>query len=206
MSLFTGKGRVHQYEQVHDISHLENLTMRSLTLTGAALLMGMLLSGCGTDDSPTAPLTPDLAVEDAGHNAADHFKVVEAVEFEVESPCNGELITFSGTNVFQITSVDTREALDAGFAVHFELQSHTRATGTGSESGVEYTINDIFHDGVNSPSPLAPQFTFSFGGMFHVTSDLPGLSFDAHFGFHGLALPSGEFKLTRELDRVECKA
>ena len=29
MSLFTGKGRVHQYEQVHDISHPETLTMRS---------------------------------------------------------------------------------------------------------------------------------------------------------------------------------
>jgi len=180
--------------------------MRSLTLTGAAMLMGILLTGCASEDSPTAPAIPSLAVEDAGHNAADHFKVVEAVEFEVESPCNGELIAFSGEAIYQTTRVGTREVLDAGLAVHGEFYSHLRATGTGQESGASYTINDIYHENFESPSPPAPQITFSVGGMFHVTSDLPGLSFDAHFGFHGLALPSGEFKVTRELESVECKA
>jgi len=130
---------------------------------------------------------------------------VEAVELEIESPCNGELIAFSGEAIYQFTLVGTREALDAGFSVHEEFQSRLRATGTGQESGASYTINEIFHESFQSPSPPAPQFTFSVGGMFHVTSDLPGLSFDGHFGFHGLALPSGEFKVTRELERVECK-
>jgi hypothetical protein len=46
MSLFTGKGRVHQYEQLRDLSHLENLIMRSLTLTGAAMLATALMTGC----------------------------------------------------------------------------------------------------------------------------------------------------------------
>jgi hypothetical protein len=31
----------------------ENLTMRSLTLTGAAMLMGTLLTGCGTESGST---------------------------------------------------------------------------------------------------------------------------------------------------------
>ena len=61
MSLFTGKGRVHQYEQVHDPSHLETLTMRSLTLTGAAMLTAALLTACAGDDAPSAPTTPEAA-------------------------------------------------------------------------------------------------------------------------------------------------
>jgi hypothetical protein len=181
--------------------------MRLSTLAGAAMLMvGTLLTGCTREDSPTAPTTPSLAVEGAGHNTADHFKVVEATEFEVESPCNGELITFSGVGISQLTLVGTREDLDAGRAVHSEFQSHNRATGTGAESGASYKINDIFHDGFNSPSPLAPQSTFRFGGMFHVTSGVPGLSFDGHFGFHAVILPTGEFKVTREVGDVVCKA
>ena len=181
--------------------------MRSLTLAGAAMLMvGTLLTGCTSEESPTAPITPSLAVEGAGHNTADHFKVVEAIEFEVESPCNGELIPFSGTAVSQVTLVGTREDLEAGFAVHSEFLSHSRATGTGSASGARYTINDIFHDGFNSPSPLAPQSTFRFGGMFHVTSNVPGLSFDGHFGFQAIILPTGEVKVTRVVESVTCKA
>ena len=180
--------------------------MRRAVFIPIALVASALVTGCASEDAPTAPVTPNLAVEDAGHNAADHFRFVEAAEFEVESPCNGELITFSGTSVSQITVVDTREALDAGFSVHNEFQSHTRATGTGSESGVEYTINDIYHDGFNSPSPLAPQATFRFGGMFHVTSSVTGLNFDAHFGFHFIALPGGGFKVTRDVGNGVCKA
>lgn len=181
--------------------------MRSLTLAGAAMLMmGMLLSGCASDESPTAPVTGTLAADDAAHNAAEHFRVVEAAEFEVESPCNGELITFSGTSVSQVTLVGSREDLDMGRAVHSEFQAHTRATGIGSESGASYTINDIFHDGFNSPSPLAPQSTFRFGGMFHVVSAVPGLNFDGHFGFEAVVLPGGGVKVTRDVGNVVCKA
>ena len=181
--------------------------MRSSKLAGATMLMvGTLLTGCTSEESPTAPLTPTLALMDAGHNTADHFRIVEAAAFEVESPCNGELIAFSGTSISQLTLVGTREDLDAGRAVHSEFQSHTRASGLGPESGASYTINDLFHDGFNSPSPLAPQSTFRFGGMFHVTSAMPGLSFDGHFGFQAVSLPGGGLKVTRDVGELVCKA
>ncbi len=179
--------------------------MRIKRLATGALFAVAILTACTGGDAPTAPTTPSLRVEDAGHNAADHFKVVEAVELEVESPCNGELIAFSGEAIYQTTLVGTREALDAGFSVHREFQSRLQATGIGQESGATYTIKEIFHENFESPSPPAPQFTFSLGSMFQVTSDLPGLSFDGHFGLHALALPSGAFKVTRELESVECK-
>lgn len=44
-----------------DLFYLENLTMRSLTLSGAAMLAAALLTGCAGDDAPTAPPTPEAA-------------------------------------------------------------------------------------------------------------------------------------------------
>ena len=85
MSLFTGKGRVHQYEQVHDLSNLETLAMRSLTLTGAAMLAAGLLTGCGSDSDPTAVNLPARTADATDPNTADHFTTVEAVTFELES-------------------------------------------------------------------------------------------------------------------------
>jgi hypothetical protein len=169
------------------------------------LLMGTLLAGCGTEDSPTAPATPVLAVTDAGHNAADHFQFTEAVAFEVESPCNGEVIALSGQSITQITRVDTREGLDAGFSVHTEYHSRTEGSGTGPVSGAAYTFNDIYSENFQSPSPLASQFTFSVGGVFRVTSDQPGLSFVGRLVIHGLLTSAGEFKVTREVDSLVCE-
>lgn len=163
------------------------------------------MTGCGGDSGPTAENAPSLAAGATDHNAADHFQSVDAVTFEVESPCNGELIVFSGEARSQSTVVDTREHLDAGSWLHMELQQQTRATGTGPESGAGYAINDIYHEGFESPNPPAPHATFSGHGTTHVTSDLPGLGFDLRFLFHGV-IPSGkDFKVTRLVESVECK-
>lgn len=178
--------------------------MRSLTLTGAAMLAAVLLTGCGSDSDPTAADLPALTTGATDPNTADHFQTVEAVTFELESPCNGELITFSGTAETQVTLVDTREHLDAGFALHMELQQHTTASGTGSESGATYTINDIFHEGFESPNPPAPHFTVTAHATTRVTSDIAGLSFLGHFVFQGVAPSGQDFKVTTSLDRLTC--
>ena len=145
------------------------------------------------------PITPSLAVEDAGHNTADHFKVEEAINFELENPCNGELITFSGGGFYQFTSVGIQEGPDAGQPVHFEFTGVNRATGIGQESGATYSYHDVYHEGFNAP------INYLLNSTFHAISDLPGLSFDGHLAFHFVAPPSGEFKVTREVDRFECK-
>jgi hypothetical protein len=204
MSLFAGKGRVHQYEQVHDLSHLETLTMRSLTLTGAAILTAALLTGCGAEAGPTAENIPGLTADATDHNVADHFKIVVPGIFDVENPCNGELIILSGEEIDQLTLVGPREVLDAGGFLHMEFQQQVRATGTGLETGATYTLKDMLHENFETPNEPAPHLTFSSHGTSHVTSDLPGLSFDIHSVFH-IVIPSGkDFKVTREVERVTC--
>jgi hypothetical protein len=167
-----------------------------MTLTGAAMLMVVLLTGCVNEDSPTTATTPALAVEGAGHHTTDHTKFVETFVFALTSPCNGELIVISGEAISQVTEM---------VGLHFEYQSSLLATGTGPESGAVYTLNDTFHEGFNTPSVTASQFTFIQRSAARVTSDLPGLSFTVHLVFHGVSLPSGEFKVTRDVDGAECK-
>jgi hypothetical protein len=167
--------------------------MRSLILTWATALVTALLTGCGTESSPTSanlPLT------------LDHAKYVEAFNFEIESPCNGELIAFSGESINEVT-VDG--ALDDPAHLHYELLSRTRATGTGSETGAIYTLNDIFHESFDSPNVPAPHFIFSDHASTHVTTTSPGLDFTIHVVFHGLAPADGEFKVTRDVESVVCK-
>lgn len=178
--------------------------MRSLTPIRVAILTTAFLSGCGSESSPTAESMPALAADVAANNTADHFKTVDAVTFQVDNPCNGESITFTGTGESQVTYVDTREHLDAGSAVHIEFQQHTTATGTGATSGATYTINDIYHEGFESPNPEAPHATFSVHGTTRVRSNVAGLSFLGHSVFQAV-IPSGkEFKVTTSLDRLTC--
>ena len=131
------------------------------------------LGACSGDDRAPVPTDPSFAVG-TGHNATDHFKIDEPVEFEVLNPCNGELIDFVGRETGQINAVDTRENLDNGNSIHFEHQAHVVATGTGQQTGTAYAINDVFHESFNSPSPPAPQVTISFRETFHVTSPARG--------------------------------
>jgi len=178
--------------------------MRSLKCTGVAILTAAFLTGCGSESSPTGESTPGPTAYVIAHNTADHFTAVEEVSFEIESPCNGELITLTGTAVSQLTLVDTRENLDAGNSLHYEFQQRTTATGTGTESGAIYTINDVYHESFESPNIPAPHFTLGANGMTRVTSDLAGLSFSGHFLFQAV-IPSGQdFKVTTSLERVTC--
>src|SRR5215218_769809 len=103
-----------------DLSHLETLTMRSLTLTGTAILTAALLTGCGAEAGPTAENIPGLTADATDHNVADHFKIVVPGIFDVENPCNGELIILSGEEIDQLTLVGPREVLDAGGFLHME--------------------------------------------------------------------------------------
>jgi hypothetical protein len=178
--------------------------MQPMTFTRVAILTAAFLTGCGSESNPTGESTTSPTAYEIAHNTADHFTAVEAVSFEIESPCNGESITLTGTAESQVTYVDTRENLDAGNSVHTEFQQRTIATGTGSVTGATYTINDIFHEGFDSPNPPAPHATFGSHSMTRVTSNVAGLSFSGHFVFQAV-IPSGQdFKVTTSLERVTC--
>ncbi len=166
------------------------------TLTLAAMATA-LLTGCGAEVGPTADNTTGLTADAADQNTAHHFKSVEPFTEPLVNPCNGETIVFSGVAVVQING--DRDGL------HFEFFTSAEGTGTGPESGATYTYHlDAAHEN-NNWSPDRLHATFTGGANARIISDLPGLSFTAHFVFHGVLLPSGEFKVTRSLDRVECK-
>jgi hypothetical protein len=134
-------------------------------------------------------------------DAADVYNTGKVVESFTESgvnPCNGEEIVWSGVATYRIIEVDGGE--------HSIFQSSAYSTGTGLESGATYTSHDVSHENFNTPSETAPQLEFFANTNARAISSVPELSFTAHFVNHVLVLPSGEFKVTRNVDRVECKA
>jgi hypothetical protein len=169
----------------------------------AGILLAAALAACADDELATSP--GGLAsAEDAGHNAAEHIREVNPVSFEFESPCNGEIITFSGTEVLTATFVDKPENLANGNSVHNHFTSRTDATGVGPVSGATYTIHDIITQNFESPSPPAPQFTASVHENFKVTSSDRALGFRFKVLIHVLANPSAGFKVTKELEEATC--
>ena len=168
------------------------------------LLAAALVTACADDQPTTAPATPSFA-EDAGHNAADHFKIDEPIAFQLQSPCNGELIDLVGQETGQINAVDTRENLDNGNSLHFEHHGRAVATGTGATTGAIYSLNDVFHEGFESPSVPAPQFVVSFRETLHVTSSAPGLGFTVRVLFHLVHQPpADDVRITKDIESMTC--
>ena len=173
--------------------------------TIAGLLLGASLAACDQNGAARSPTGPSLA-EDAGHNAAQHVKEVNPVSFEIESPCNGEIIVFSGTEIDQATFVDKPENLANGNSVHNEFRAQVDATGTGPLSGATYTIHDINTESFESPSPPAPQFTASVHDNAKVTSTDPALNFTIKQLLHVLLNPgTAEFTVTKDQLQVTCQ-
>jgi hypothetical protein len=173
-------------------------------LAAGALLTAALITACTEDQPATAPATPSFA-EDAGHNSTDHFKIDEPIEFQLQSPCNGELIDLVGRETGQINAVDKRENLDNGNAIHFEHHGRVQATGTGATTGATYSVNDVFHEGFESPSVPAPQVTVSFRETLRVTSSTPGLGFSVRVLFHLVHQPpADDVRITKDIESVKC--
>jgi hypothetical protein len=200
MSLFAVKGRVYRYEQLHDTSHAENLTMQSLTLTGAAMLAAALMTGCGSDSDPTAENTPGLTADAAEHYTAVHVSETFALDETYVNPCNGETVHLTGTLSGEDTFVGTSD-----YFLHHEVNAVISETGTGLTTGASYTSHSIYNERFNSPTLSAVDFTFGYRDAVHVNSSTPGLSFTLLNTLHFVQIPSGEFKLTQVIDSAECR-
>jgi len=179
--------------------------MRIERLATGALLAVAMLAGCSGDDGSTAPEASYLALEDAGHNSADHFSSRFPLDETLVSPCNGETIHLTGTGFEQVTFVDTRENLDNGGSLHTEHHGTISESGTGLTSGALYDFRDSFHELFDSPSVTAANFTLTISERGRVTSATPGLSFTATFFAHLVGLPDQDLKVTRVLESTECR-
>jgi hypothetical protein len=166
-------------------------------LTGATMLTGILLTGCGTESGPTSETAPGLTPTTAAYSAGSHTRFVEPFTEQLVNPCNGELVSFSGEATNQVNDVD---------GLHSEFLTRASGTGIGQESGASYAYTLVGSFNFNTPDNTTPQFTVAEDANARMISNVPGLTFTAHFQFRGVTLPSGEFKVSRDVNRVECKA
>ena len=174
--------------------------MQSLTLPAAAIFAAVLLASCGTESVPTAQDVPEIQLDANAPYATDHFSSTILLDETFVSPCNGETIHLTGTLRAEDTFVGTPD-----YFLHHELQVVVSETGTGLTTGASYTSHDVNHESFNSPSLPAPNFTFTYRENYFFNSTTPGLSFSGRFFVHFLALPSGEFVVTRDSGSLQCR-
>ncbi len=180
--------------------------MRSttLTLTGAAMLLATLLTGCDSESGPTAESSPTAETAPgltADSRSVTHISDASPIAETDVNPCNGETIELIGTLVFQETQV----AID-GDVLHHEATARVVESGVGLTTGASYTLRLNLHEGFNTPRPTGdPAFVVNFRQAYRVTSSTPGLDYTALAIFHLVGLPSGEFKVTRAVESVECR-
>ena len=173
--------------------------MRSLTWTIAPMLAAALVTGCGPESGPTAENAPALTSQAA--KITDHVSSITPLdEIFFNSPCNGEDIHMIGT----LSAEDNFVGTDEGFFLHHELQVVVSETGTGLATGATYRSHDVNHEGFNSPTGPAPNFIFTYNETYYFISPTPGLSFRGQFFFNFVSLPSGDFKVTRDVGSLEC--
>lgn len=168
--------------------------MRSPTLAVTALLMGTLLTGCGTESGPNTESAATFATGGTDRTT-NHVWESGPVEETVINPCNGETIHFTGSGVGQGNFVDV-----AGNNLHREFHAVVTETGTGETTGATYTLRANYHEAFNSPTGPAPNFTFGIQDRGHVDSSIPELSFTWLYTIHFLVTASGEFKITRDIE------
>jgi hypothetical protein len=165
-----------------------------------ALFAAATLTACDGTDAPTAPRIQSR-VEDAGHNTTDRLTFTEPVAFEVESPCNGELIAFTGED-----SVRMKLVIAPGdIGIHVVTDIRSSYAGIGQATSAQYVLSSKYHENFESPSPPALQVTFSAHNREQVISNQPGLSFDLLFQLHGVVPATGDVKFTKDVEAAECR-
>jgi hypothetical protein len=172
--------------------------MRSVTWARAAAAIA-LLTGCGTESGPTGESVPSLAA--ASHpNTTEHTRSVTLLDEVFSSPCNGELIHYTGTLATDMIFVASPDTLFQHAVLHMVIKE----TGVGLTTGTVYTAKDNFYEGFTLPYGHEQYQSFSFHEKFRITADAPGLSFGGHFQVHFVGVPDGDGKFTRVVGAEEC--
>ena len=163
------------------------------------MLTAMWLTGCGSESGPTGEGAPSLAA--ASHpDSTAHTTFVELLDEVFPSPCNGELIHYTGTARTQMNFVASPDTLFQHVVLHVVVKE----TGIGLTTGAIYTAKDNIYEGFTLPYGHLQFQSFRFHEKFRITTPTPGLSFGAHFQVHFVGVPDGDGKFTRIVGAEEC--
>ena len=158
------------------------------------LALSALLAACeGAEPGPTAENASDLAAVER-HVAQHSTSTIPEDSYSI-NPCNGETVHFTGIITDQVNTVAVGDA-----TLHLEDQGTLSASGTGLSTGVSYRVHASSGVTFNFPNPTAANATFTERDHFHFHADTRGLDFMGAFFVHVVVLPSGEVKVTREVD------
>jgi hypothetical protein len=154
-----------------------------------------LLTGC---DAATEPVNNDrnLLKQHEGE------VVRQPISDVIENPCNGEQVTLSGEELHVFNGVDP--TLQGDFT---NFEDFFKASGTGlGETGTQYVFSAADHFIFESPSPPAPQVTFTAESRFIFISKAGDANFVEYATFHITVTPDGPPRITTDFDNAECRS
>ena len=172
--------------------------MRTDPLAAVALAAAALLTARGAEAGPTAANAPDFS---SHRRFPQHTTSTIPFDDSIVSPCNGETVRFTGTIVEQINIVPSELA----GGLHFELHDVYSATGEGATSGSSFRVHGTTHTSFDSPNFEALHATFSDRAHIDFRTAAAGQSFGLTVQLHLVDLPSGEEKVTRQVESLECR-
>lgn len=169
---------------------------RPWLLPTTAVLVSVLVLGCGEQQQPTAPGDTDLSQAPT----VQHFISRDPFDFSFFSACTGDVITFSATLFTTVTIVSAPDNDN-----HIEVVYVLRGTATGEPSGTTYILKDTQLHNFNTPSGPAPNGTITDKEVSVLVSQgsLPNelFAFDTHLVFTG----TGQFKVVVDNVRSACR-
>ena len=169
--------------------------------TKCMLLTG-LLAGCDAAASPLEPGSIAAPGPSLARLVSEHFTVTDPFSEVFDNPCNGTSVQVTGQIVHTFHGVT--DSPGSGLFLHWKDTYRVSGTGLGDD-GTTYVFNDTDTEIFQSPSPSAPQVTFTSFDTIRLVSKGSSPNFMVHTRFHITITPAGTFKVTSEFDNADCR-
>ena len=166
------------------------------------LMLTGLLAGCDAAAGPLDPASTAAPGPSLASLVSEGFVVTEPFSEVFDNPCNGTAVLMTGEIVHTFHGVT--DSPGSGLFLHLKDTFRITATGLGDD-GTEYVFTDMSTEIFQSPSPPAPQFTFTAFADGRIVSKGPSPNFMVGFRFHVTVTPDGTFKVTSEVEHVDCR-
>ena len=179
-------------------------------LTALAALAGVLMIGCSeqpglTDPAGDPALSPVSGATAAAAKVTFHFPLEGPFGIGFTSPCTGGSVEGTGEIAGQVNVVG--EEVFEGVILGLHIEEHGTVTGTVTDdaTGATYRFHNSYHNGFNTPSGPAPNFTStSTSTLVARPTTGGGAAMLIHLVIHTTVNANGVESSTVEVDNSKC--
>ena len=161
-----------------------------------------LLAGCDAAANSLEPESLAIPGPSLAALVSERYSLTEPFSMVFDNPCNGTSVQVDGQIVHTFHGVT--DSPGSGLFLHWLDNYRVSGTGLGND-GTTYVFNDFDREIFESPTPTAPEITFTSDDAPRLVSQGSSPNFMVHLRFHVTITPDGTFRVLAELDHAECR-